>query len=75
MPCTPRMRACRGSCLHRQVVEDYRAARQAWWEAAEAATALYPAELEEYCRQHPAPNFRDWLIGQSARTERESAAA
>jgi hypothetical protein len=39
----------------------YRAWRQTWEEAAEAATIGYATELTEYRRDNPAPTFRTYL--------------
>lgn len=63
MPCTPGMRRCKLDCLHRRMVTNYHAARQAYDEALEAATALYPAEVAEYKRVNPGITFREWLEG------------
>ena len=44
-------------------METYWAHAQAWWEHAEKGTALYPAELTEYRRQHPRPTLKQHMIG------------
>ena len=44
-------------------METYWAHAQAWWEHAEKATALYPAELTEYRRLHPRPTLKQHMIG------------
>lgn len=72
MPCSPGMRACRRDCLHRAAVVEYHAARQAWCESAEHATALYRAELEAYQRDNTPITFKAWLEG---RAQRQEAAA
>ena len=68
IPCSPRHRLhC--SPAHRQLVADYRAARQAWQDAAEAATYGYATELADYAADHPPPTFKQWLqAGQLAPT-------
>lgn len=63
------MAAGRNGCRHRihcsdahaQLVADYTAARQAWWEAMEQATALYATEEAEYRADNPPPMFADFL--------------
>ena len=41
----------------------YWSAAQAWWESAERETALYPAEMADYRRQHPRPTLKAHMIG------------
>lgn len=50
-------------CLHRQLVENYRDARDAWEAQAEAATHGYATELREYAQDNPGPTFKAWLEG------------
>lgn len=70
MPCTRTMRACRSDCLHRQLVTEYRDARDAWAAEAERVTLGYATELAEYRSTNPPPTFKAWLIGTAgARTE------
>lgn len=64
MPCKPRMAGCTVRCLHRQLVESYRDARDAWEQQAEAATYGYAAELRDYAAEQPGPTFKAWLEGQ-----------
>jgi hypothetical protein len=64
MGCPPRMAGCRVGCLHRRLVTEYHAARQADWEAAEHSTRGYATELREYRAQRPALTFQQWLVGQ-----------
>lgn len=64
MPCKPRMAGCSVRCLHRQLVENYRDARDAWESIAEAETHGYATELAEYAEQNPGPTFKVWLEGQ-----------
>lgn len=61
MPCAPRMRGCHAKCLHRQLVLEYRDARDAYNAQLEAATSMYPAEVAEYKRETPGPTFKAWL--------------
>lgn len=61
--CKPRMSGCAASCLHKQLVETYRAAQHADWSALEAETMLYEAEVREYRETRPALTFRAWLEG------------
>lgn len=49
-------------------MEGYWAAAQAWWEAAEAATALYASELREYVAGNPRPLLREHMIARGARS-------
>lgn len=64
MPCRPRMRGCAASCLHRQLVESYRDARDAWEARREAETHAYATEMAEWAQDHPGPTFKAWLEGQ-----------
>lgn len=66
--------ACRRDCLHRALVEDYRAARAAW-EALRESDAVVPAgaayggegvamhqlEDDEFRAWFPPPTFKTWL--------------
>lgn len=63
MPCSPGMRACHARCLHRQLVLEYRDARDAYDAQLEQSTSLYPAEVAEYKALHPGPTFKAWLQG------------
>lgn len=67
MPCAPRMLGCTTRCLHRQLVENYRDARQAWEDQAEAETHGYATELAEYAEANPGPTFKAWLVGTANR--------
>jgi hypothetical protein len=58
MACRKRMAGCSISCLHRQTVEEYRAARQAQEEKREQETAMYDAEMAEY---GTIIHFSEWL--------------
>lgn len=58
MPCSKRMAACPMSCLHRQAVEEYRAARRAEELRREYETVGYKAEMAEY---GPIIHYRVWL--------------
>lgn len=40
----------------------YWCSAQAWWEAAEYATMLYPEELEQYRQNNPRPTFKNYLL-------------
>ena len=71
MPCAKGMAACRRSCLHRQLVTEYRAAREAAELALEAETGMYPAELAAARRPI---TFREWLEA-TANPNREDYAA
>ncbi len=44
-------------------MEVYWTSAQAWWEHAEAETALYPAEMADYRRTHPRPTLKVHMIG------------
>jgi hypothetical protein len=61
MPCAPRMAGCSTRCLHRQLVEDYRAARAAAELAAERTHRGYPTERAELAGR--LITFRRWLEG------------
>lgn len=61
---------CKRDCLHRAMVRDYTAAREAAELRREQATAGYPAETEQF---GPILNFRAWLTW-LAGARQESAA-
>lgn len=63
MPCKPRMRGCAAGCLHRQLVENYRDARDAWETRLEAETSMYATEMAEWTADNPGPTFKAWLVG------------
>lgn len=60
MSCTEGMRACRTSCLHRQMVDEYRDWRHSWEQRRED-THHYQLENDEYAAMYPPPTFRAWL--------------
>lgn len=70
MPCKPRMAGCRASCLHRQLVDDYRAARAAAEAAQEAKDYGYTTERR---LNGPIITFRDWLTGMAGRADQHAA--
>lgn len=57
--CSPMHRSC--TPMHCDLVESYRAARQADVEALEAATGLYDTEVREYRLDHRPLTFKRWL--------------
>jgi hypothetical protein len=63
--CSPKHPSCWPA--HRQLVDEYRAARHADEQAMEQATALYPTEVAEYRRDHHLITFKEWLIGSRGR--------
>ena len=71
MPCQPRMpvrkddqpgSGCHLRCLHRQMVEEYRHAREQWEIQRDDAAMGYKAEEQDYARDHPPPTFKQWLL-------------
>lgn len=62
MPCKPRMRGCRALCLHRQLVESYREAREVWENEAEDYSIGYATERAIFALENPGPTFKEWLI-------------
>lgn len=74
MPCSKAMRGCRRDCLHRQMVLEYRDARDAYDAQLEAATSMYDAEVADYKRDHPGPTFKAWLEGIKGRNRDPDAA-
>ncbi len=70
VPCKPRMAGCAASCLHRQLVDEYRAARAADELAQEAATAMYAAERALY---RPLVTFKSWLVATTGRYGQRAA--
>lgn len=53
----------RCNCRHGRMMAAYDAAAHHWWNLAEAATRLYPAELEEFKRDKPMPQLGDFMKG------------
>jgi hypothetical protein len=74
MPCPPRMAGCKIGCLHRRLVQDYWAAREADSSAAEHASYGYARELADYRAAQPALTFRQWLEGHRQPEQEEEAA-
>ncbi|EFQ84739.1 hypothetical protein HMPREF0063_10080 [Aeromicrobium marinum DSM 15272] len=69
MPCFPRMRmgtetdpGCKADCLHRRLVQEYKAERIRQEDAAVEASIGYATEYAEYVAEHPLITFKDWLI-------------
>lgn len=62
---------CHRGCLHRQTVEGYRLAWDAWWARREEWAAGYATENDEYEERtgDRQPLFKDWLT-QHARSHR-----
>lgn len=52
---------------HRNMMAEYHAIREAWWQRMEHETMLYPAEVREYRAQHPQLTFKQFLIGRKTR--------
>ncbi len=85
-PGMPRVGACLAPCQHRELVEEYRAARAAWEDqresgreaptsvpgVAHSSAAMHQLEDADYRTAYPAPTFRDWLE-QTAGQRREPA--
>ena len=80
MPCSPGMRKCRATCLHRTLVEEYRSARDAVDElresdapaygaagAANSGAAAHQLSDAEFRELYHAPTFKDWLIATAGR--------
>lgn len=61
MSCTAGMTGCRLGCLHRRLVQDYRAERLRQAEHAAEAALGYRREYAEYLEAHPLITFRQWL--------------
>lgn len=55
----------RGHWWREYVTDAYRSARHAWWLDMEATTSLWPSEVADYVRDHPAPTFKRFLVGLS----------
>lgn len=72
---TPRVRAVRDGRNRwlEAVLENYRAARYAWEQAAEAECIGYATELAEYRLTHPAPTLRAFLEQSRYQTEEEAS--
>lgn len=69
MPCTKGMAprredgpGCHRACRHRAFVTEYRAAREADEQRAEAESYGYVTEYQEYVRDHPLITFHAWLV-------------
>lgn len=63
MTCRLGMTGCSPSCGHRAVVDSYRQEVQRHETVAEAATGGYEQETRDWFRDHPLPQFKDWLTG------------
>ena len=61
MGCKPRMLGCRADCLHRALVEDYRAARERDEIVRDAVTLGYPEDEQLYRERTPLVTFGTWL--------------
>jgi len=59
--CTKGMTACRRGCLHRAMVEEYRAWVDSWHQRREDRHHMQ-LELDEYAQLHPRPTFHQWLV-------------
>jgi hypothetical protein len=68
------MAGCAVSCLHRQLVMDYRAERHRQERVAERASKGYRSELAEHLEHQPMVTFRDWLMGTTVPEEVRHAA-
>lgn len=80
--------ACHRRCLHRELVQSYRDARDAWERLREsgaivtgvagtshAAVAAYQLSDDEFAAAHPPPLFRDWLSSRTNNHRGDSADA
>lgn len=68
MPCSPAMRLCKTGCLHRQLVMDYVAERDAQEVRAEAVTGGYAAETADYfATKEDRWTFKRWLVAYARR--------
>ena len=74
MPCSPGMVACAATCLHRALVEDYRAERARQEDVAEAASLGYATEWALYVADHPLVTFGAWLRFTAVPAEAREAA-
>lgn len=61
MPCSPRMTACKPTCLHRQLVSDYRSERMRQEDVAETISRSCATERAEYLESNPLITFHNWL--------------
>lgn len=61
MPCPPGMRGCARTCLHRAMVEDYRAARQRDEDKRDQETIGHATENANYYRENGMVTFQTWL--------------
>lgn len=52
----------RSSRYHRDLMDGYYSAREAWERQAETVTLNYDTELAEYAASNPRPTFRAWLM-------------
>lgn len=56
-----------GTAHHRQLMEAYYTARDAWQAAEEAFSAGYPAEKREYADLHPRPTLKEFMRAHARR--------
>lgn len=83
MPCSPGMRACAATCLHRALVREYRDARDARDALRESdqlapsgvagtaggQVAYYQLEPDDFDAAVPPVLFKDWLVGHARPAE------
>lgn len=67
------MAGCSTTCLHRQLVESYRDARDAWAAELERTAMGYAAEEREFSAAHPGPTFKAWLVGSARQAPPDDA--
>ena len=60
----PMAGACRASCGHRALVQEFRDWRHSWEERRED-TYHHQLEDDDYAQLYPAPTFRDWLVARA----------
>lgn len=76
MPCAKGMTKCKSGCLHRQMVEDYRAARHANVLEIEALTCDGAGESTLLRENGFRPmTFKRWLQGSLSRRHRQETVA
>jgi hypothetical protein len=75
MPCAKGMTRCRHQCLHRALVQDYRAERARQELLAEQHSHGYSTERADYLQAHPLITFGQWLRWTATAPERLKAVA
>lgn len=68
MPCSPGMKLCKRTCLHRKWVDEYNYEYQ-MWEIRRGDAILHD---ENWVQENPPPLLRDWMKHREAKSYRSA---